>query len=81
MGFIALIGRSGFEFLNEVAIGKTQGRHLTLTPHGYIKALGKGIRYRHANAMQASGEGIRPAAALFKLAARMQLGKDNLHHG
>ena len=81
MGFIALIGRSGFEFLNEIAIGKTQGRHLTLTPHRDIKALGKGIGYRNPNAVQAAGEGIRPAAALFKLAACMQLGKDNLHHG
>ena len=81
MGFIALIGRSGFEFLDDIAISKAQGRHLPLTPYRDIKALGKGIRYRHPNAVQTTREGISTTAAFFKLAAGMQLGKDNLYHG
>ena len=81
MGFIAFIGRLRFEFLNHIAIGKAEGRYLALTPYRDIKALGKGIGYRYPNAVQTAGEGIRPAAAFFKLATCMQLGKDNLHHG
>ena len=52
--------------------------HGALARHAHLEALGQGVGDRDAHAVQAAREGVRAAALLVELAARVQLREDDL---
>ena len=61
-----------------VAVGETNGVFLALAAHAHVELLRQRVDHRHADAVQAAGKLV---ILVGKLAARVQLGEDNLDPG
>ena len=78
--FLAARRYARLQWCNHVTARKANRRHLFIAPNGHIQFRRQRIGHRHADTVQAAGEGIRAAVGFVKFTARVQSGEHDFQH-